>query len=549
MGKGGCNITAVKDDILKDQDVKTQTTTTDINAPAVVRDKTLITSSFLATKNSIDECWIAYEGKVYDVTHWLAKHPGGIRSIMSAAGSDATSVMKSLHAPNTLEHFMKRIRKVGVLAVDNVSLNRVDASVQENLDSIEKLNEAKYKRAKERSDAIHEDFESLNQKLTSEGWYEADPKWYLIPITRVALFLYVGSRMVLWSDSMDENLGGRLLLLFFGSIFLGFFLQNIAFMGHDAGHGSISGSFKSDLWLGFLVGNAFAGIDVNWWKSTHNVHHSATNSLHDDPDIQHMPLLCFDERMAENRWSTYHGRYMPLDAIGRALLPYQHLYFYPVMAVARINLYIQSIIFLAQTCPFFGGQKKAGDKITDDVTGQIKERYAWPSPTPAVWVSSVLSLSFYWYMNYSFYSRLSLVTAIVSFTICHLTSGLLHVQILLSHVAMHYCADGHGSTDAITAPNGNGTAGYYEWQALSTMDVDCPPWMDWFHGGLQFQLEHHLFPRVPRRHLRKLCALTDEIFAKYNVPVVRLSFYEANKLVLRHMATVGANVVRLKKTD
>lgn len=549
MGKGGCNITAVKDDILKDHDVKTQTTTADVNTPTVVRDKTLITSSFLATKNSIDECWIAYEGKVYDVTHWLAKHPGGIRSIMSAAGSDATSVMKSLHAPNTLEHFMKRIRKVGILAVDNVSLNKVDASVQENLDSIEKVNEAKYKRAKERSDAIHEDFESLSQKLTSEGWYEADPKWYLIPITRVALFLFVGSRMVLWSDSMNENLGGRILLLIFGSIFLGFFLQNIAFMGHDAGHGSISGSFKSDLWLGFLVGNAFAGIDVNWWKSTHNVHHSATNSLHDDPDIQHMPLLCFDERMAENRWSTYHGRYMPLDAIGRALLPYQHLYFYPVMAVARINLYIQSIIFLAQTCPFFGSQKKAGDKITDDVTGQIKERYAWPSPTPTVWVSSVLSLSFYWYMNYSFYSRLSLVTAVVSFTICHLTSGLLHVQILLSHVAMHYCADGHGSTDAITAPNGNGTAGYYEWQALSTMDVDCPPWMDWFHGGLQFQLEHHLFPRVPRRHLRKLCALTDEIFAKYNVPVVRLSFYEANKLVLRHMAKVGANVVRLKKTN
>lgn len=557
MGKGGCNLTAVKDEtniLVKDKEQVVISSTQ--NTTSNNYDKVFITSSFLATKNSIDECWIAFEGTVYDVTHWLAKHPGGVRSIMSAAGSDATSVMKSLHAPNTLDHFMKRIRRVGVLdaaAVDvnDDSLNHIDGSIKKNLDTIQKVNhEVKHKVAQERSDAIHKEFEALNQKLTSEGWYEADPKWYLVPIARVAMFLYIGRTMVMWSDAMDENLYSRLFLLIFGSIFLGLYLQNIAFMGHDAGHGSISGSFKSDLWLGFLVGNAFAGIDVNWWKSTHNVHHSATNSLHDDPDIQHMPLLCFDERMGENRWSTYHGRYMPLDAIGRALLPYQHWYFYPVMAVARINLYIQSMIFLAKTCPFvdLDEKKKAGNKITDAVTGLIKERYAWPSPTPTVWVTSVLSLSFYWYMTFSFYSRLSLVTAIVSFTICHLTSGLLHVQILLSHVAMHYCADGHGSTDAITAPNGNGTAGYYEWQALSTMDVDCPVWMDWFHGGLQFQLEHHLFPRVPRRHLRKLCALTDEIFAKYNVPVIRLSFYEANKLVLRHMATIGSNVVK-RKTD
>ena len=74
-----------------------------------------ITPSFLATKNTIDECWIAYEGGIYDVTHWLRKHPGGIRSIMSVAGQDASSVMKSLHAPSTLKTYMKRIRKIGNL--------------------------------------------------------------------------------------------------------------------------------------------------------------------------------------------------------------------------------------------------------------------------------------------------------------------------------------------------------------------------------------------------------------------------------------------------
>ena len=35
-----------------------------------------------------------------------------------------------------------------------------------------------------------------------------------------------------------------------------------------------------------------------------------------------------------------------------------------------------------------------------------------------------------------------------------------------------------------------------------TLNVDCPTWMDWFHGGLQFQSEHHLFPKIPRHNLR-----------------------------------------------
>jgi delta8-fatty-acid desaturase len=40
-------------------------------------------------------------------------------------------------------------------------------------------------------------------------------------------------------------------------------------------------------------------------------------------------------------------------------------------------------------------------------------------------------------------------------------------------------------------------------QLRTTMDVDCPEWMDWFHGGLQFQTIHHLFPRMPKHNLRK----------------------------------------------
>lgn len=40
-------------------------------------------------------------------------------------------------------------------------------------------------------------------------------------------------------------------------------------------------------------------------------------------------------------------------------------------------------------------------------------------------------------------------------------------------------------------------------QVATTLNIDCPTWLDWFHGGLQFQVEHHLWPRLPRHNLRR----------------------------------------------
>mmetsp|Transcript_16320 Transcript_16320/g.24698 ORF Transcript_16320/g.24698 Transcript_16320/m.24698 type:complete len:514 (+) Transcript_16320:181-1722(+) len=471
--------------------------------------------SVLETKNSLDECWLAYDGLVYDVTHWIPKHPGGIRAIMSAAGQDATSVMNSLHHPSTLETMMKRTRCVGRLVV-----SESDAE----------------KKKKQQAKLINDDFEQLGQELIRDGWYEPKLSAYIFPVLRViALFafglclVYRGDGLATWLDTLQVILG---------SISIGLFFQNIAFLGHDAGHGSITGRFDYDLYLGLLVGNGLTGIDLGWWKSTHYVHHSATNSLHDDPDIQHMPLLCFEERFSDDgRWSSYHGRYLPglQHVLARVLVPYQHWYFYPVLCVARFSLHIMSIGHVLQTCPWFYSQSE--QIVTED--NKVKEKYAWPKPSTSLWLLQAGTLIFYWTMLYTYLTSLeTLFTSALSLFCIYVTTGILHVQIVLSHISMEYCEDGHGVTGA------SSVGSYYEWQALSTMDVDCPPWMDWFHGGLQFQLEHHLFPRIPRRNLRKLMAKTDAIFAKHGIPVTRKTFFEANAQLLRHMKCVGEAVAR-----
>ena len=59
-------------------------------------------------------------------------------------------------------------------------------------------------------------------------------------------------------------------------------------------------------------------------------------------------------------------------------------------------------------------------------------------------------------------------------------------------------------------------------QVRGTINWSCPAWLDWLHGGLQFQIEHHLFPRMPRHHLRKASphvqALCLELGLPYHMP-------------------------------
>lgn len=84
-------------------------------------------------------------------------------------------------------------------------------------------------------------------------------------------------------------------------------------------------------------------------------------------------------------------------------------------------------------------------------------------------------------------------------------------------------------------------------QLRTTMDVDCPEWFDWYHGGLQFQAVHHLFPRVPRHNLRKLQGLVKEFCAETGIKYSIHGFVDGNKVVLSRLEEVAKQVETLIK--
>merc|ERR1712014_227429 len=110
--------------------------------------------------------------------------------------------------------------------------------------------------------------------------------------------------------------------------------------------------------------------------------------------------------------------------------------------------------------------------------------------------------------------------------VSHAVCGLLHVQITISHWCME-TYNGYAYNDASDE--------WYITQLKTTMDIATPHCLDWLHIGLQFQVEHHLYPRLPRHNLRKAQELVKAVSAKHNIPYIEEGFFKANLMTLEAM--------------
>lgn len=80
-------------------------------------------------------------------------------------------------------------------------------------------------------------------------------------------------------------------------------------------------------------------------------------------------------------------------------------------------------------------------------------------------------------------------------------------------------------------------------QIRTTMDVKCPPYLDFLHGGLHMQVTHHLFPRLPRHNLRETRDRFVKPFAeKWNLKYEEFTFQAGNTKVLRTLEEVANQV-------
>lgn len=334
---------------------------------------------------------------------------------------------------------------------------------------------------------------ALRQKFLEEGLFETHFSYYVGQVTWYFCLLATALYLTLTGTSAISRL--------FGACVMACFFQQLAFFGHDLGHNAVTHIRKVDSLIGVVFGPLLSGISLSWWKHTHNVHHVACNSVDIDPDIQHLPVMAVCIQMLHHFRETNKPHYI-IDTITRWLVSSQNYTFYPIMfVVARYNLYIQSLLLL----------------------------FRYPKvPLRGLEISATV-IYFVWFGL--LLSTLPTPTERVLYVvISHCVSGILHIQIALSHFAM--------PTYRGQAYNDDSDE-WFRMQLRTTQNIDCSPWMDWFHGGLQFQIEHHLWPRMPRHNLRKVRKVCKQFCKEHGVQYNELSFFEAVKGLKKHMDDVA----------
>ncbi|KJZ76797.1 hypothetical protein HIM_03674 [Hirsutella minnesotensis 3608] len=339
-------------------------------------------------------------------------------------------------------------------------------------------------------------YREMYQKVIDEGLGDCPYREYAKEMTRYTI-LFVGSLVAL-------RYGWHIT----SAALLGVFWHQIMFTAHDAGHLSITHIYAVDTLIGIFIADFCCGLSMGWWKSSHNVHHLVTNQPEHDPDIQNVPVFAVCPSFFKSITSTYYDNFVfAWDAAAELLVPYQKYTYYPVMAIARFNLYVLSWIHV----------------LSPKAPSLANSKAWWTRPT------EIAFMACYWFLfGYCLLWRsLPTWTARVMYVlVSHIITMPLHIQINLSHWGMSTSDLGESESFA-------------QRQLRTTMDVDCPPWLDFFHGGLQFQAVHHLFPRVPRHNLRRVQVLVKDFCLETGVPYSILSFADSNRKVLGRLQEVS----------
>lgn len=504
------------------------------------------TPNQIALRIARGEVLVVHRALVYRLNNWLSDHPGGQLAILHYVGRDATDELEAYHSKRTLwtmrryavavvveEPLDLAALSAGKCDVDEDSsfcMDRHDTTPWHPLVPPIQLGFAPHEYGQppvdvallkppipptlssgvpelsvERQHEISLAYRKLHTEVARAGLYDCRVRSYVIEGCRYMALGLASAIAYLWGQYNSSTVA------FLGSaVSLGMLWHQLTFTAHDLGHLGATHDYHTDSVAGILITDLLGGLSLGWWKDNHNVHHLVTNHPEHDPDIQHLPFFAISTRFLENIKSTYYQCVLPLDGAARFFLQYQHRLYFLVMCFARFNLYALSYGYL------LGFRKGRSNRFRS--LEVICVTLFW------LWYGQLLaSIPGKWY-------GIRLAYLLIS----HIVTSPLHIQITLSHFGMS-TAD-HGVVECFAAR-----------QLRTTMDVDCHPIFDPFHGGLHMQVSHHLFPRLPRHNLRAARTLVKRFAKEQGLQYTEYPFVQGNKLVLDVLRDVAKQVRLLGK--
>jgi len=318
----------------------------------------------------------------------------------------------------------------------------------------------------------------LRRMVAEKGLLERQYLYYAMKIPGMLAMLALGVAVVVLFDQLWVQM--------LNAVFLAVVFAQFGFIGHDSGHRQIFRSARNND-LVMLLAGLVTGMTPSWWMDKHNTHHRNPNQLGADGDIE-VSVFAFTEEQAIEKKG-------PL----RFLVKYQAIFFYPVLLLTSLSLLGGGVAYLVR-----------------------RERVRYPI------------------------AEVTVVLAGIGLSLAILFAFLPPWQAALFIVVHRALAGFH--MGSVFAPNHKGMPvlepgaklDYLRQQVLTARDVLPNPVIDFAYGGLNYQIEHHLFPNMPRNRLKDAREVVKAFCLERGIPYHETGFWQSQREILGYMHEVSA---------
>ena len=319
-------------------------------------------------------------------------------------------------------------------------------------------------------------FRALALQVRAMGLLDRRPGYYRVKITLTIFAFLAGWALFVIVGNSWTTLAVAALA--------GIIFTQLGFISHDAGHNQVFGARRRNRLLGLTVGNVLIGLSFGWWVPKHNAHHAHPNEMGRDPDI--------GEGVALASPGNVRG---PLASW---LARWQAPLFFPLMLLRSVGMHVLGIKRLLR-------QRDRASAVEASLIALHAALYL----TVVLWVLSPLkALAFIAVQQAAFSLYLG-----ISFAPNHKGMPIIETA----------TAAGFARRQVVTARNIRGGR-------LTTFML----------GGLNYQIEHHLFESMPRPNLRRVQGLVRDFCAATDLGYREESFVESFRQIVHHLSDVGA---------
>jgi fatty acid desaturase len=331
------------------------------------------------------------------------------------------------------------------------------------------------------------DYAELLSRVRQEGLLDRRPTYYAVRITINAALVVAGwTVFVLLGDSWWQLVTAAYLAAVF---------TQTGFLGHDAGHRQIFRSRRANQVVGLLHGNLAIGLAFGWWVDKHHRHHAHPNQEGLDPDISGESIV-FTHTQARGRRGA-----------GRLLARYQAHLFFPMLLLEAVSLHVASIRALSR--PSYRDRGREALLLGLHAAAYLTAVILVLSPLRALVFIVVQQGLFGLYLGCAFAPN---------------------------HKGMPILAE-DDDTDFLRR------------QVLTSRNVRGGWPVDVMLGGLNYQIEHHLFPSMPRASLRRARPIVRAHCLEHGLPYLETGLFASYRRALRHLHAVGCGDQPVRKSE